>query len=115
MFNYYGLDDAMEITKMKVFIYMLTFAAYSWSGYGSNVLGNLRDAVLSAEGIFGDVLEKVTDVFRTMNVAKENFEANIEEECVWSCPDGKIPLKESLFFHNVFREIFHRNHHVVFK
>lgn len=84
---------AMEIPKMKIFIYVLTFLGYAWSGYGSNVINNLRDAVLSAESIFGGVLENLITVARKFSSVRDVLDAAVEENCVFKCPSGKKGFK----------------------
>lgn len=71
---------------MKIAIYILTFIGYVYSGYGSGVLSGFRDAILTAETVFGDVFKnflKVSSKFKTIN---EIFESAVEENCVYSCP-----------------------------
>ncbi|KAL1123467.1 hypothetical protein AAG570_002547 [Ranatra chinensis] len=87
----------MEVPKMKILIYALTFAAYAWSGYGSTVLGTLKDAVLSAENVFGDLLGKVNDVFHAIKNVKDTIDVTVEEECSWSCPDG-VKAKQNKYY-----------------
>jgi secretory phospholipase A2 len=79
----------MEIPKMKVFIYALTFLGYAWSGYGAGLISNLRDAVLAAEQVFGDVIQNIITVSKKFKIVHEVFDAAVEEECKYSCPDGK--------------------------
>jgi secretory phospholipase A2 len=85
---------------MKVLIYVLTFAGYTYSGYGSNVLSSLRDAVLSAEIIFGDVFKNLITVSKKFKTVHEIFDSAIEENCVYQCPGSEqtrllITLTES--------------------
>lgn len=79
----------MEIPKMKIFIYVLTFLGYAWSGYGSNIISNLRDAVLSAENIFGGVLDNFVTVVRKFSSVRDVLDAAVEENCEFKCPQGK--------------------------
>ena len=79
----------MDIPKMKIFIYVLTFLGYAWSGYGSGIISNLRDAVLAAEHIFGDVLENVITLAKKFKVVHEVFDAAVEEECKYTCSNGR--------------------------
>lgn len=74
---------------MKVFIYALTFLGYAWSGYGAGLISNLRDAVLAAEQVFGDVIQNIITVSKKFKIVHEVFDAAVEEECKYSCPDGK--------------------------
>nr|CAD7259161.1 unnamed protein product [Timema shepardi] len=78
----------MEIPKMKVFIYILTFLGYAWSGYGSGIINNLKDAVLAAEHVFKDVLDNVVIVARKFKDFHDVFDAAVEEDCKFSCPNG---------------------------
>lgn len=83
----------MEIPKMKVLVYALTFLGYAWSGYGSSILTNLKDAVLSAEHVFGDVFKKAITVFRKVTEVHSALTDAIEEECIYTCEDGSKPQK----------------------
>lgn len=47
----------MHIPYMRVAIYALTFLTYAYSGYGSNIISSLRDAIIAAEAVFGDVFK----------------------------------------------------------
>ncbi|KAF5286972.1 hypothetical protein FQR65_LT12370 [Abscondita terminalis] len=82
----------MQIPYVKVFIYCLTFLVYAYSGYGSGILSNLRDAVLAAENVFGDVMENVITVAKKFKTLHEVFDAAVEEDCIFKCPgDGVTP------------------------
>jgi secretory phospholipase A2 len=81
--------SSMEIPKMKVFIYALTFLGYAWSGYGAGIINNLRDAVLAAEHVFGDVFENIITIAKKFKTVHEVFDAAVEEECRYTCPDGR--------------------------
>ncbi|XP_074097772.1 phospholipase A2 group XII [Cotesia typhae] len=72
----------------KFFVYILTFLAYAWSGYGAGLIGNLRDAVLAAETIFGDIFQNAITVARKIKDIHEVFDAAVEENCVYTCPNG---------------------------
>lgn len=78
----------MEIPYKKIFIYALTFAAYAYTGFGSSMLRNLKDAVLSAETVFGDVFKNVITVAEKFKSLHEVFDAAVEEECIFNCPEG---------------------------
>ena len=78
----------------KTFIYVLTFLAYAWSGYGAGLLGNLRDAVLAAETVFGDFFQNAITVARKIKDIHEVFDAAVEETCVFQCPGGKENKKK---------------------
>jgi len=83
----------MEFPKTKALIYLLTFVGYAWSGYGSGVLAHLKDAVLAAEGFFGDFLGKFTDVVGKIKQLSDTLNSSLDEECFWTCPDGVKPKK----------------------
>lgn len=74
---------------MKIFIYCLTFLGYAYTGMGSGILQNLKDAVLAAESVFGDVLKNVITVAEKFRSVHDVFDAAVEENCIFKCPDGK--------------------------
>lgn len=81
----------MDIPYGKVLIYALTFLGYAYSGYGSGLLANLRDAVVAAESVFGDVLKNAISVLTKFKSLHEVFDAAIEEECIFKCStEGKL-------------------------
>lgn len=80
----------MEIPYRKIFIYILTFVAYAYTGVGSSMLKNLKDAVLSAESVFGDLFRNAITVAEKFRSLHEVFDAAVEEECIFACPEGKI-------------------------
>lgn len=82
----------MEIPYKKLFIYALTFIAYAYTGFGSSMLRNLKDAVLSAESVFGDVFRNFITVAERFRSLHDVFDAAVEEECIFSCPEGLSPL-----------------------
>lgn len=75
----------------KVIIYALTFLTYAWSGYGIGLLTNLRDAVLAAESVFQDFFANAITIARKIKDIHEVFDAAVEENCVFQCPDGSAP------------------------
>ncbi|KAF2901628.1 hypothetical protein ILUMI_04553 [Ignelater luminosus] len=75
----------MVIPYGKVLIYALTFLGYAYSGYGSGLLANLRDAVIAAESVFGDVMKNAISVLTKFKNLNEVFDAAIEEECIFKC------------------------------
>lgn len=82
----------MEIPYGKVLIYALTFLAYAYSGYGSGLLVNLRDAVIAAENVFGDVFKNVISVAKKFRNLHDVFDAAVEEDCIFKCPvEGTSP------------------------
>lgn len=80
----------MEVPYGKIAVYLLTFVAYAYSGYGSGVLGNLRDAVLTAQSVFGDVFRNVITVANSFKSLHDVLDAAVEEHCVFKCPSGKL-------------------------
>lgn len=79
----------MDLTRYrKIIIYALTFMAYAWSGYGAGLLTNLRDAVLAAETVFQDLFSNAITVAKKIKDIHEVFDAAVEENCVFKCPDG---------------------------
>ncbi|KRK02148.1 uncharacterized protein Dyak_GE29205 [Drosophila yakuba] len=54
----------MQFSWMKVAIYLLTFLTYAYSGYGSSTIVHLRDAIIAAEAIFGDVFKNLIVLVR---------------------------------------------------
>lgn len=78
----------MDIPYGKVVIYILTFLGYIYSGYGSGLLSNLRDAVLTAENVFGDVLGNIINVAQKFKTMHDVFDAAVEEDCIFKCPNG---------------------------
>lgn len=80
----------MQVPYMKVAIYALTFLTYAYSGYGSNMISSLRDAIIAAEAIFGDVFKNLIYVARKFKIVHEVFDAAVEENCIYTCPNGKI-------------------------
>ncbi|CAH0563411.1 unnamed protein product [Brassicogethes aeneus] len=81
----------MNIPYGKLTIYLLTFVGYIYSGYGSGILGNLRDAVLSAESVFGDVFKNVINLAQKFRNLHDVFDAAVDEECIFKCPNGFPP------------------------
>lgn len=81
---------------MKVAIYALTFLSYAYSGYGANIITSLRDSILAAEAIFGDVFNNLIAVARKFKVVHEVFNAAVEENCIFKCPNGKCFLSDFL-------------------
>lgn len=73
---------------MKLLVYALTFLGYAYSGYGSGLLDNLREAVLAAETVFGDVVRNVISVAQKFKIMHDVFDAAVEETCIFKCPNG---------------------------
>lgn len=76
----------MQFSWMKLAIYLLTFLTYAYSGYGSSTIVHLRDAIIAAEAIFGDVFKNFITVVRKFRTVHEVFDAAVEENCVFQCP-----------------------------
>lgn len=83
----------MEISKLKIFVYVLTFFGYAWSEYGAGIISNLRDAILAAEHVFRDVFGNIITVAKKFKIAHEVFDAAVEEDCKYTCPDGGKAVK----------------------
>ncbi|XP_018563840.1 group XIIA secretory phospholipase A2 [Anoplophora glabripennis] len=81
----------MDIPYGKIAIYLLTFLGYIYSGFGSGLIYNLRDAVLAAENVFGDVMKNVINVAQKFRTMHDVFDAAVEEDCVFKCPNGAHP------------------------
>lgn len=75
---------------MRIAIYALTFLTYAYSGYGSNIIYNLRDAIIAAEAVFGDVFKNLIHVAKKFQTVHQIFDAAVEENCVYKCPDGEF-------------------------
>lgn len=80
----------MQINYMRIAIYVLTFITYAYSGYGSNIIHNLRDAIIAAEAVFGDVFKNVIHVARKFQTVHQIFDAAVEENCVYQCHGGNV-------------------------
>lgn len=74
---------------MRFAIYALTFLTYAYSGYGSNIIYNLRDAIIAAEAVFGDVFKNLIHVAKKFQTVHQVFDAAVEEMCVFKCAGGK--------------------------
>lgn len=75
----------------KILVYVLTFLTYIWSGYGADLLGNLRDAVLAAETVFGDFFHDAITVAKKFKDVHEVIDAAADDSCVFTCPNGAPP------------------------
>jgi secretory phospholipase A2 len=82
----------MEIPYGKLAIYILTFIGYIYSGYGSGLLDNLREAVLTAEHVFGNVFRGVFSAAGNFRELSDAFMNTVEEECIYKCPNGALPV-----------------------
>ena len=60
---------------------------YAWSGYGSGLLENIRDAVEAAEGFFVNFLENAADIVKKLNEGYRILDAS-KDNCKFSCPSG---------------------------
>ncbi|XP_044759420.1 group XIIA secretory phospholipase A2 isoform X2 [Coccinella septempunctata] len=78
----------MEIPYGKIAIYVLTFIGYIYSGYGSSILSNLRDAVISAEYTFNGLFATVTNVAKKFQTFTDVFDSAVEEDCIFKCPNA---------------------------
>lgn len=82
---------------MKIAIYVLTFLTYAYSGYGSHMITTLRDAIIAAEAIFGDVFGNLITVAKKFKVVHEVFDAAVEENCIFKCPGGATPVRNKFY------------------
>lgn len=80
----------MQINYWRIAIYVLTFMTYAYSGYGSNIIHNLRDAIIAAEAVFGDVFKNFIHVARKFHTVHQVFDAAVEENCIFKCPGGRL-------------------------
>ncbi|EDW41638.1 group XIIA secretory phospholipase A2 [Drosophila sechellia] len=80
----------MQFSWMKVAIYLLTFLTYAYSGYGSSTIVHLRDAIIAAEAIFGDVFKNLIVLVRKFRTVHEVFDAAVDENCIYQCPAPDI-------------------------
>ncbi|XP_031630337.1 group XIIA secretory phospholipase A2-like [Contarinia nasturtii] len=87
----------MQVNYMRIAIYALTFLTYAYSGYGSNIIHNLRDAIIAAEAVFGDVFKNVIHVARKFQTVHSVFDAAVEETCIFKCPGDVTPVKNRLY------------------
>ena len=78
----------MHLPYMKVAIYALTFLTYAYSGYGSHMISSVRDAIIAAEAVFGDVFGNFVTIVKKFKVVHEVFDAAAEENCIFKCPNG---------------------------
>lgn len=79
----------MHMPYMRVAIYALTFMTYAYTGYGSNIISSLRDAIIAAEAVFGDVFKNAIHVAKKFQTVHEVFDAAVDENCIYKCPNGK--------------------------
>ena len=75
----------MQISLGRILIFVLTFSIYAYSGFGLDILTNLRDAIISAESVFGDVLQNVMNVAKKFKKFSDVFDVAVEEECIFKC------------------------------
>lgn len=56
------------------------------------VLERLKDAVLGAEGVVSDIYSSLSldNVMEAVKFTKEVWDDTVEEECKFSCPNGKL-------------------------
>ncbi|XP_014098800.2 group XIIA secretory phospholipase A2 [Bactrocera oleae] len=93
----------MHFPYMKIAIYVLTFLTYAYSGYGSSTLVHLRDAIIAAEAIFGDVFKNLVTVVKKFRTVHEVFDAAVDENCIYKClgadgtPTDVRPVQNKLY------------------
>lgn len=95
--GYFKVDINITLKKnnkmnmnMKFVIYALTFLTYAYSGVGSNLIGTLRDAIVAAEAVFGDVFKNLIHVAKKFKTVHEVFDAAVDETCIFKCAGGKL-------------------------
>ncbi|XP_034246380.1 group XIIA secretory phospholipase A2 isoform X2 [Thrips palmi] len=82
----------LDFPKMKIVLYGLTFLGYAYSGYGADVISHLRDAVLTAETVFGDFVDNFMHVAKKFRGLTDVLNAAVDENCHFICPNGMKPL-----------------------
>lgn len=85
----------MEIQRMIVLVYAVSFLGYHCSGYGFNILENLKDTVLSAQNIFENAFKKT--ISKVANEFHGALEEAVDEECMHRCEDGSKPKKNKYY------------------
>ncbi|XP_059622736.1 group XIIB secretory phospholipase A2-like protein [Phlebotomus argentipes] len=81
----------MQIPYWKVAIYGVTFLAYAYSGYGSHIISSLRDSLMAAESVLGDVFRNIGPLAQKFKTVQEVFDAAVEADCIFKCPGGETP------------------------
>ncbi|XP_022920600.2 group XIIA secretory phospholipase A2 [Onthophagus taurus] len=76
----------MQLDFWKTLVYVLTFITYVYSGFGAGILGNIRDAVVSAQNVFGDTFSNIINVAKKFKNLNDVFDAAVNEDCVYKCP-----------------------------
>lgn len=93
----------MRLPYMRFAVYALTFLTYAYSGYGSSVIATLRDAIIAAEAVFGDVFQNLIYVAKKFKVVHDVFDAAVEENCFYKCPGGEwIVVIGVVTFYHIF-------------
>lgn len=79
----------MYVAFQKILVFVLFFHGFN-TVHGFDFLSNLRDAVLSAESVVGDIFTNVIKVAQKFRSLNDVFNAAVEEHCVFRCPNGKF-------------------------
>lgn len=110
--------EFFDFPKMKIVLYGLTFLGYAYSGYGADVISHLRDAVLTAETVFGDFLDNFMHVAKKFRGLTDVLNAAVDENCHFTCPNGKylVEFRNSLSMlgYNILKSIFFSNRNETF-
>lgn len=77
---------------MKLFLYALSFMGFAWNGYGEGLFSNLKDAILTAEHFFKDILGNFITVARKVKDVHDVLNAAVEENCQHKCPGGELKM-----------------------
>ncbi|XP_054266515.1 group XIIA secretory phospholipase A2 [Macrosteles quadrilineatus] len=86
----------MNIFRIELFL--LFFIIYhERNNCNAQILEGLKDAVLNAEGVLGDVFKSLDSVAKHLKFTKEAWEDSVEEECKFACPDGSTPKKNKYY------------------
>lgn len=79
----------MHLKFEKVLMFTFLISGLCCSAYAFAFLSNLRDAVLSAESLVGDIFKNVVQVVQQFRSFNDIFDAAVEEHCVFQCPNSK--------------------------
>lgn len=76
----------------KVFLLFVVLAGLICDVRSFILLSHLRDAVLTAEAVVGNVLNNVGQLVQQFGSLSEFFNAAVEEHCTFRCPNGECSL-----------------------
>lgn len=80
----------MYFKWQKLLVLTISFFGLFFSAYGFAFLSNLRDAVLSAESLVGNIFKNIVQVAQQFRTYTDVFDAAVEEHCIFRCPNGKF-------------------------